>query len=604
MKKHFSFSFFAVIILLVVMTVNGIIFFNYRLGTSDGVQAITHFEYTTDTGDSGTLELPTKVKLPEPRTAITLTAEIENGPGKTLLVKSVFCPLKVYANEELLQSYGQPGSYPSFFNDPPTALMLIPLPPEGEKVSLRVSYQSPKQRNPFTLPVIYAGTSDNLLNMQYMKDGFSFSFSLMIMYFGLFVIVVSFIFIRKIPASIAFLRLGISSFLMGMWSFGECDLTVLLFPYPVLLHGMTYFGLFLVTFSLLHFGLIVVQPNNRLPILCMMWINGISVAVALMLQFSGLVDFTRSLYWFLFIIPLSIVTLSIFLFWEWRYNHNEAARRFAPSGVILVIGIILGLFHYWKFTTDRFTLFFEVSTIAFMLSLGIISGQYMEDYLNDSRKKEQLEYKMKAVNHQLYLQRMQYEKIAENDALIKAQRHDLRHQLTVLRDLYEQKDEEKFSNYLDTISEKLPSGREPALCENYAVNAVASHYAKIARQTGAEVSVDLSIPLQLPTEVESDLCIIIGNLMENAAEACARMTGNERFVHVKSLLQYGILTIAVDNSFEGDLHQEDGDFLSSKREGKGIGLASVSAVARKYNGDTEFREGNGIFQASVYVKLE
>lgn len=91
-----------------------------------------------------------------------------------------------------------------------------------------------------------------------------------------------------------------------------------------------------------------------------------------------------------------------------------------------------------------------------------------------------------SVNCQLALQRTQFQKIAENDALIKAQRHDLRHQLTVLRELYTQNDREKLGRYLEALTEKLPSGREPALCENYAVNAVATHYADMASQAGAE----------------------------------------------------------------------------------------------------------------------
>ncbi|WP_369283559.1 GHKL domain-containing protein [Oscillibacter sp. GMB15532] len=109
------------------------------------------------------------------------------------------------------------------------------------------------------------------------------------------------------------------------------------------------------------------------------------------------------------------------------------------------------------------------------------------------------------------------------------------------------------------MTEKLPSGREPALCENYAVN---------------------------------------------AAEACARMTGGARFVRVGSHLQHGVLTLAVDNSFEGNLRQKDGVFLSSKRKGEGIGTASVAAVARKYGGSAQFEKKRGLFQASVYVRVE
>lgn len=82
------------------------------------------------------------------------------------------------------------------------------------------------------------------------------------------------------------------------------------------------------------------------------------------------------------------------------------------------------------------------------------------------------------------LQRLQFQKIAENDALIKSQRHDLHHQLTVLQEYYEQNEREKLGNYLKALYAKLPSGRDTSLCKNYAVNAVASHYADMAKRAG------------------------------------------------------------------------------------------------------------------------
>ena len=81
------------------------------------------------------------------------------------------------------------------------------------------------------------------------------------------------------------------------------------------------------------------------------------------------------------------------------------------------------------------------------------------------------------------------------------------------------------------------------------------------------------------------------------------MTRGTRFVRVGSHLQHGVLSLAVDNSFDENLRQKDGVFLSSKREGEGIGLSSVAAVAKKHSGSSQFKEKDGVFQASVYVKI-
>ena len=208
---------------------------------------------------------------------------------------------------------------------------------------------------------------------------------------------------------------------------------------------------------------------------------------------------------------------------------------------------------------------------------------------------------MAEMERQLSLQRQQYQRLAENDEVIKAQRHDLRHQLTVLRSL--SADEKKLNEYIDRLIEKIPSGEGIRLCENYAVNAVAAYYYEVAQQSGIEPDVSLIVPMELDADVESDLCVVVGNLMENAVEACVRMESGRRFIHVGSELQYGILTITVDNSFAGAVQKRDGAFLSSKREGEGMGISSVAMVAKRHDGNARFVSKDRVFQASVYLKV-
>ena len=150
----------------------------------------------------------------------------------------------------------------------------------------------------------------------------------------------------------------------------------------------------------------------------------------------------------------------------------------------------------------------------------------------------------------------------------------------------------------------IPSSSVAQLCENYAVNAVAAHYYAMAQQAEIDISVRLALPQKLENAVESDLCVVVGNLMENAIEACGRMTEGRRFIRVGSGLEHGVLTLTADNSFSGKLRKRDHAFLSSKRPGEGMGISSVTAVARKYGGNARFEERDEVFQASVYLRVE
>ena len=607
MKKLWKvFSLIPIILLAATLCFIAVFAASYRFDApSEGaVQAVTHVQYEIDTGVSGAIELPTTLESLEPNTAVTLTATFSADPGEMLLLKSVFAPMKVFINGELAWEYGQEGSYLPFLNDPPTILASLPLPNKGGEISLRIHYRSLSQRNELVLPAFYVGTTDALLKRQLVQDSFSFVFSLVLLFLGLVMIVVPLGFIRLIPSAASFSWLGLFYFAAGTWGCGECDLTVFLFPYPSLLYAMSYLGFFIIVIPLLRFTLLMVQPKSRLPLRVLLWVYRISVATALLLQLSGHADFTKSLYWFFILFPFTFLVFLFAILKDLRSSQRQTIRLLANGIVLLGSFAFLELVNYWLRLIPLLTLFFQLGVLGFLLLLTVVAGYFLRDSLQIAAEKDLLEFQMKAVNNQLALLRAQVKKIAETDASIRAQHHDLRHQFTVLRELNEQHDREKLEHYLGTLYERLPSGREPTLCENFAVNAVVSHYVDMARREGAEVSTSLVIPAELPSELECDLCVIIGNLMENAAEACARMTEGHRFVRVSSHLQHGILTIAVDNSFEEPLRKKGDVFLSSKREGEGVGLTSVLAVAKRHDGNAQFEGKDGVFQASAYVRLD
>lgn len=204
-------------------------------GASGKIRSVAAVTYETGDGQGGELSLPGKLKGLSPRTPVTLFATVQAQAGESLLVKSVFAPLRLYINDTLVYEYGKEGSYPSYMNDPPTGLALVKLPEGGGELSL------------------------------------------ILIFLGAAVLLVSLAFVRKLSSGTSFLWLGLFSLSVGLWVLGECDLAAFLIPYPALLYAMAYVGLFCVAIPLLRFGLVVLNPGNRLPFLVMLWIHYVSV---------------------------------------------------------------------------------------------------------------------------------------------------------------------------------------------------------------------------------------------------------------------------------------------------------------------------------------
>ena len=191
--------------------------------------------------------------------------------------------------------------------------------------------------------------------------------------------------------------------------------------------------------------------------------------------------------------------------------------------------------------------------------------------------------------------------MVENAEKLRQQRHDLRHQLTVINELAGT-DNKKLKEYISSLIETVPPA-QMQYCDNAAVNAIVYRYTAICRQRDINCSVHLTIPECNEQITDSSLCVIFGNLLENAVEACSRMNEGHKFIRLNSSLQYNLLTITMDNSFDGKVTEVNGKFRSRKREDFGIGLSSVKSVAQKSGGDVEFKADGLVFLSSVYVRI-
>ena len=118
-----------------------------------------------------------------------------------------------------------------------------------------------------------------------------------------------------------------------------------------------------------------------------------------------------------------------------------------------------------------------------------------------------------------------------------------------------------------------------------------------------ETAVYLPSELQIPNY---ELCIVLGNLLENAVEACGKMDSGKRIeLAIKPLGKQ--LVIKVANSYNAkDLlageTAENALPISTKKNG-GLGLRSVRAVAEKYDGELIPDRDGEMFTAYVSLGL-
>lgn len=248
-----------------------------------------------------------------------------------------------------------------------------------------------------------------------------------------------------------------------------------------------------------------------------------------------------------------------------------------------------------------FFLFCRIGLLVCVFAIYYVLLQSLEGLEQQAALRQQLIFESRLMETQIAEQKKHSQLMVEHMAELRRQRHDLRHQLTAIRGLAGDANPQ-LNKYIDNLLDTIPAAPQ-MYCENQAVNAIVSHYAALCREQGVETDIRLSVPTQTQQITDAELCVIFGNLLENALEACERMGEGRKFLHLGSRVHMGLLTIVMDNSFDGQVRQVNGKFRSSKRDDFGVGLTSIQAVARKRGGDARFEAENNVFHSSVYVQI-
>lgn len=267
-----------------------------------------------------------------------------------------------------------------------------------------------------------------------------------------------------------------------------------------------------------------------------------------------------------------------------------------PAFTIFLIIMFTGLFDSdmtksWKFFITRICLLICTFVIYYILLRSF-------DILRERAMLEERARQAEAIND---LQKAQYNLILKRIEETRIARHDLRQHLNLIQAYIDSGDQEALKNYLDVYKKTLPIDTSQTYCQNYAIDVLVRYYADQAKRS----NIDFYTSLELPAEIsisEPNVCVIFGNLIENALEACQRKKSGERFIRICAKLIGGSsISITIDNSCEEKPIQEGGGYRSSKRDEIGIGLVSVKNIAEKYNGVTKFKYENGVFFTSILL---
>ena len=180
-------------------------------------------------------------------------------------------------------------------------------------------------------------------------------------------------------------------------------------------------------------------------------------------------------------------------------------------------------------------------------------------------------------------------------------RHDYRNHIQTMKAYAAAGEYEKLRSYLDELETDLSSVDTVIKTGNAMADAILNSKISLARSRGIPVTADAHIPLKLTTS-ELDLCVIIGNLFDNAIEASLNLPEKDRLIRVYMDMKETQLYISFTN-FTADkkLKKVGGLFHTTKGEGHGFGLIRIDAIIERNSGYISRNSEDGAFTTEILL---
>lgn len=239
------------------------------------------------------------------------------------------------------------------------------------------------------------------------------------------------------------------------------------------------------------------------------------------------------------------------------------------------------------------SIFFLIST-----ALLILINYMIFDVYNRLGKQIVTDRKMLVYEQQLELCEKQG---AEREAAYQETRrlrHNLKEYLIDLKAAVEVEDLEGAKRKIEALLEKNQIYHDEIVHSgNLVVDALLNYKYSSAKQQGISVKSSVEIPEEMPFD-GGDLCVILGNLLDNSIEAAIQLPESYKYIKVNIRYIKSCLAIVVENSCAGTAMKErSGRLLTTKMDKRehGLGLESVKYTVEKYNGEMVIEQKDYVF---------
>lgn len=271
----------------------------------------------------------------------------------------------------------------------------------------------------------------------------------------------------------------------------------------------------------------------------------------------------------------------------------DVANWGACYGIMIRSGGNMGLYYDQIFSHTEFCALAVIFMSAAGFYLFAMNRIYLEQRKNSQYRAQVAVYKM----------------LEEQYSRSERLRHDLKNHVVALSGLWEDRDWEKLGAYLKKMENSAGLGQYEEATGNRVVDVLLYQKRKTAEAKKIVWECDVRIPKPCGIN-EFDLCVLFGNILDNAVEACEKSGEREAeqkerpYIHVRAGTVKKCFLLEVANSTDVTDRSKCGSAGTEHIQERGIGLLNVGDVVERYDGAMRTEIQDGVFVISVLIPLE
>ena len=206
---------------------------------------------------------------------------------------------------------------------------------------------------------------------------------------------------------------------------------------------------------------------------------------------------------------------------------------------------------------------------------------------------------LKLVEYQMEQSEKHLNEVRSIHKEMRGYKHDFHHHLQALKGQLEAGEVDRALAYIEQLDNQLMNVDTLLKTGNVSLDAILSAKIAQAKAENIAVTVKANVPDAL-TISDLELSIIIGNLLDNAIEACRTVTG-ERFIRIFITMKGTMLYFSMLNA-AGAKKKKTGSLFATHKDGvHGFGLRRAEAILEEHGGWVKYNSEDGAFTSEFLV---